>query len=136
MRHDMDALIDLIRAVQVQAIADARAGYATTTVLPDGEATIAAGEWLALTGAASALTPRPAPAPRVPAAVTVPERCAADGPLFRRGAVEVTLTRGPRMVYAVTVAGVVVETATCAPQSWKRTQLAVLRRAEALAQAH
>lgn len=135
MIRDTDALIDLIRAVQLQAIADARAGYTATKQLPDGETTVPAAAWLALCGAAGAVEPRSAPQPKVPARVTVPERCAADGLVFRRGTVEVELTRGPVMVYTVRVGGAVHETTTCKPQSWKKTQLVVLRRAEELAEA-
>lgn len=134
MIHDTDTLIELIRAVQHQAIADARAGYLATTALPDGETTVAADAWCALIGVPVARPAAPAPKP-APARVTVPERCAADGELYRRAGVTVELTRGVAMTFTVRVDGVAVEAVTCAPQSWKRTQLAVLRRAEVRAAA-
>jgi hypothetical protein len=129
--HDTEAMIDLIRAVQVQARADARAGHVGTQVLPDGEETLAAAAWLTLLGIP---VERAAPAPRpAPAVVTVPARCAAGGEVYRRGDVAVVLTRGPVMTYTVMSGGAVVEAVTCAPQNWKRAQLAALRAAEQLA---
>jgi hypothetical protein len=130
MIRDTEALIDLIRAVQHQAIADARSGYLVTTALPDGETTVAADTWCAMIGVPVA--PAAPTAPKAaPARVTVPERCAGDGELYRRAGVTVELTRGVAMTFTTRVDGAVVEEVTCKPQSWKRVQLAVLRAAEA-----
>jgi hypothetical protein len=134
MIRDTDALIDLIRAVQAQAITDARTGYTATAALPDGEATVSAAQWLQLLGVPVApIIPAPKPAP---SRVTVPERCAADGEIYRRGRVAVALARGVEMVYTVTVDNAVVEVVRCKPQSWKRVQLEVLRAAETCAMTH